>query len=136
MALFEEKLTYALRGCFYNVRNKYGAGLKESIYQTALEEELQIADLKFTAQPRINLYSTNNGNKIGYFIPDIVVNNLIVVEIKALPITTQEMGFQLFNYLKISDYELGYLANFGEKEFNPQRFIYTKDKKQFLIRNQ
>lgn len=136
MSLLEEKLTYSLRGCFYNVRNKYGNGLRESIYQKALEEELQNNNIAFISQPRIKLYSINNGEIIGYFKPDLLINNLVIVELKAFAETTKEMEMQLFNYLKISDYELGYLVNFGEIKFNPKRFIFTRDRKKFFIRNQ
>ena len=48
--LLEKELSYKVRGCFYNVANKYGKGLKEIIYQKALEEELEKENLKFESQ--------------------------------------------------------------------------------------
>ena len=55
--LLEKELSYKVRGCFYNVANKYGKGLKEIIYQKSLEEELEKENLKFESQKRIDIYS-------------------------------------------------------------------------------
>lgn len=127
-----KELSYELVGCFYNVRNKYGNFHKEKIYHKALIEELDLKRIKFIFEPKINLYSLTTSKMISYYKPDFLIDGLILVEIKALPFTKKENIMQLFEYLKISEYELAYLVNFGEQKFEPKRFIHTKDRKDFL----
>lgn len=125
-------LSYEIVGCFFSVRNKYGVHHRENVYHKTLMEELKLKGLKFVSKPKIPLYSLTTGERVTYYEPDILVENLIVVEIKAMPFTKQDHIMQLCEYLKISEYELGYLVNFGEKDFKPRRFIHTKDRKDFL----
>ncbi len=127
-----KELSYQIVGCFFNVRNKYGNHHRENIYHRALEEELAINKINFVSKPRIKLYSVTTGKIIGYYEPDILIDNKIVIEIKALPFTKTENFRQLGEYLKISNYEVGYLVNFGEKNFKPKRYIYTNDRKNFF----
>ena len=128
-----KELSYQLQGCFYQVRNKYQRGHKEIIYQKALEEELTLAKINYDREHRINIYSVTTNKKIGVYIPDFVIENRIVVELKAAQATTQDMKMQLWHYLKNSQYQLGYLVNFGESDFKPLRFIHTQERKKFLF---
>lgn len=126
-------LSYRLVRCFYNVRNKYGNHHRENVYHKALTEELTLAKINFVSKPKIPLYSITTGKKVGYYEPDLLIENLIIVEIKAMPFSKKDYLMQLCEYLKISAYELGYFVNFGEQFFKPQRFIHTKDRKSFLV---
>lgn len=130
--LLHKDLTYSIIGCAYATRNAYGMHHKEIVFQKGLTEELSLKKLNFISQPRIEIYSIHTGKPIAVYIPDFLVANLVIVEIKASPFTTKEMEMQLCEYLKTSKFEVGIFLNFGEKEFNPRRFIFTNDRKPFL----
>ena len=132
--LLEEELSYKIRGCFYNVANKYGKGLKEGIYQKALEEEFEKAGLKFEAQKRIDIFSIESGKKLGTYIPDFVVADKIVVEIKATSFTRADDISQQRSYLNASKFEVGYLVNFSTSELEIKRSICTNDRKPFIVK--
>ncbi len=134
MSLLEQELSYKIRGCIYNVANKYGKGLKEVIYQKALAEELQKAGLKFNEQERINIYSIETGKKLGTYVPDFVVEDKIIIEIKAANFTRQDDVNQQRSYLKASKYEIGYLVNFNTPKLEIKRSIYTNDRKPFIAK--
>ncbi len=88
--ILEKDLCYKIQGCIYGVANKYGKGLKENIYQNALTEEFQKNNLKTEGQKRINVYSFDIGKKLGVYVPDFVIENRVVLEIKATTFTTKQ----------------------------------------------
>ncbi|PIR92838.1 GxxExxY protein [Candidatus Falkowbacteria bacterium CG10_big_fil_rev_8_21_14_0_10_43_10] len=130
--LLEEELTYKIRGCFFDVSNRYGKGLKESIYQKALAESLVKARLKFTEQHRINIYSLETGVKLGTYVPDFIVEDKVIIEIKASSFTRQDDISQQLSYLRCSIYEIAYLVNFNTFKLDIRRSIYTNDRKPFI----
>jgi len=130
--ILHKDLSYVLQKCFYNVANKYGKGFKESIYQKALSEEFELNQLSTEPQKRITIYSIDTGKALGVYIPDYVVENLIIVEIKATNFTIQSFIEQQLSYLRASEYELGYLVNFSAPKLFIKRSIYTNDRKPFL----
>ncbi len=130
--LLEPELSYKIQGLIYSVANKYGAGLKENIYQKALEEELTKQKMLFERQKRINIYSIDSGKVLGTYIPDLVVENKIILEIKATTFTTRRDVDQQISYLKSSIYEIAYLVNFNTKQLDVRRSIFTNDKKPFI----
>src|SRR3989344_2898150 len=111
--LLEPELSYKVQGIFYDVSNKYGQGLKEQIYQKALAEEFTKHKILFEQQKRINIFSMDSGKLLGSYIPDFVIEDKIILEIKASVFTTKENINQQISYLKASAYEIGYLVNFG-----------------------
>ena len=128
----ERNLSYKLRGAIYNVANKYGTGLKEQIYQKALAEELTKQNIPFEQQKRINIYSLDTGKSLGVYIPDFVIANKIILEIKASSFTTLQDINQQRSYLKTSIYEIGYLVNFNTNEIDIRRSIFTNNRKTFI----
>jgi len=128
----ERDLSYKIRGAIYNVSNKYGTGLKEQIYQKALEEEFTKQDILFERQKRINIYSVDSGKSLGVYIPDFVIGNKIVLEIKASDFTTYQDISQQISYLKASTYEIGYLVNFNTNKLDIRRSIFTNNRKPFI----
>lgn len=128
----EPELSYKIQGIFYNVTNKCGNGLKERIYQKALAEELTKNKILFEEQKRINIFSVDSGKVLGHYIPDFVIENKIIVEIKASTFTTKQDVNQQISYLKASIYEIGYLVNFGTSKLYVKRSIFTNDKKPFI----
>ena len=134
--LIYEDLTYKIRGAIFNVSNKYGKGLKEQIYQRALAEEFTKLGIEFEEQKRITIYSLETGKPLGYYTPDFLVKNAIIVEIKSADYTSDQNRKQQLSYLKGSVYELGFLVNFSTPKLDIERFIYTNDRKpKFLTKS-
>ncbi len=130
--LLEPELSYDLQGIFYSIINKYGVGLKEQIYQKAIAEELLKKKILFEEQKRINVYSIDSGKLLGTYIPDFIINNKIILEIKATIFTSKRDIDQQISYLKASAYEIGYLVNFGTERLDIRRSIFTNNKKTFM----
>lgn len=129
----ERDLSYKLRGAIYGTANKYGPGLKEQIYQKALAEEFTKQNISFEQQKRINIYSLDTGKSLGVYIPDFVIANKIILEIKASSFTTRQDIDQQRSYLKTSIYEIGYLVNFNTNKLDIRRSIFTNNRKPFII---
>ncbi len=128
------ELSYQIQGAIFDVSNKYGKGLKESIYQKALAESLIKRGLKFEQQKRINIYSLDTGKILGTYVPDFVVEDKIILEIKASTFTTQQDVRQQQSYLKASTYEVAYLVNFCTEKLYIKRSIYTNNRKPFIVK--
>ncbi len=125
-------LSYKMFGICMEVHREYGSVHNERIYHKVLEEKLKLKNINFVSQPKIVIYSKETGNEIGYYVPDLVIEDKIVVELKATPMVFKKHEIQLSEYIKISEYELGYLFNFGLKSLYFKRSIYTNDNKLFL----
>lgn len=133
--ILEKDLCYKLVGCLYKVRNLYGSGHRENFYDKILNEVLLAENLAFVDKPRIPLFSLQTGKIVSYIIPDKLIADKIILEIKAKPFSTTQDIAQVREYLRITPYEILYLVNFGEQNFNPIRSIYTNDRKPFLTIN-
>lgn len=130
--ILHKDLSYAVQGAFYEVFNKYGRGFKESIYQEALTEEFEKRKLPFDREKRITIHSIDSGKLFGVYIPDFVVDDKIVIEIKATDFTIKSNLEQHTSYLKATRYEVGYLVNFGTPRLYVKRTIYTNNHKPWL----
>lgn len=119
--LYEEE-SYSLRGACFKLYKHFGGAFKESIIQKALEIELLKHGLNIQSQQKISIYY--GGKKIGTYIPDLIVNEKILVELKVKPFLTQEDQKQFWHYLRASRYRLGFLINFGFSQLQIVRRIY------------
>src|SRR4030042_202539 len=126
--LLHRGLSYEVQGAAIAVRKHYGPGHKESLYQRAYAEELQTRKIKSEREKRISIYSPRK-TVVGSYQPDFVIDSKIVVEVKALEALPRKMLDQLFDYLRNSKYELGYLINFASPKLYIKRVIYTNDRK-------
>lgn len=133
--LLHEEITFKINGCAYKVRNAYGMHHKEIVFQKGLAEQFSLESIPYVSQPRINIYSVQTGKPIAVYVPDFLVADLVIVELKATPYTTKGMEMQLCEYLKTSKYEVGIYLNFGEDNFKPKRLIFTNDRKPFIPSN-
>lgn len=126
--LFKEE-TDGIIAAFYDVYNTLGAGFLERVYQNALYIELLKRGYECLAQQKINVYY--RGICVGEYYADILVNNHVLLELKATDTICLEHELQLINYLKATEIQVGLLLNFGP---HPQvrRKIYTNDKKENL----
>ena len=124
-------LSYRLRGLFFDIRNIYGPGQKENIYQNLLVDALKENKTLFEKEKLINIY-TPNGKVAGTYKPDFIIDNKIIIEVKSSRFTTKTDEKQLYYYLRNSKYEVGYLVNFSTPKLYIKRIIYTNDRKPFL----
>ena len=97
----------------------------EKVYENALCIELRNSGLKYDAQQKINVFY--KGEKVGLYYADIVVEDKIIIELKA-SVLIEEHEYQLLNYLKATEIEIGLLLGFG-KEATFIRKIFTNDRK-------
>jgi len=120
--LYEEE-SFKIRGACFDVYNVLGGGIKENIIQRALKAELESRGLAIDNQTRIDIKYKNE--KIGVYIPDLVLNNKIIIELKSKPFITKEDEKQFWGYLKSSKHKLGVLINFGPNKLTIKRLIHT-----------
>ncbi len=120
--LLYEDITYKIRSAIFAVKKNISLGHKELIYQKALEEEFKKIGLYFEKQKIIDVFYNNK--KVGVYQPDFVIEDKIIVEIKALPFLGQTEEKQLWSYLKGSHYKLALLVNFGGKDIEIKRIVY------------
>lgn len=118
-------ITELIIKCFYKVYNVLGYGFLEKVYQNALLIELRSSGLFCEAQKQIKVYYQNN--VVGEYFADIIVNNSVIIELKAAEGIVEEHEFQLINYLKATEIEVGLLLNFGKKP-EIRRKIFTNDR--------
>lgn len=129
--LLYNELTYKLRGIFFDIRNNYGPGQKENIYQNLFKESLKQQRIEYEKEKSINIYSADN-KKVGVYRPDFVIEDKIIIEIKSSRFTSRVDEKQLYYYLRNSKYEVGFLVNFSTPKLYIKRIIYTNDRKPFL----
>lgn len=116
-------ITYKVRGCIFNVYNTLGYGHKEHVYQKALEKEFKDSKVPFKKEQNLNVFYKNE--RIGNYRPDFVVDNKIIIEIKAVEFMPKTFELQLIHYLKTTNFELGLLVNFGSTKLLIKRLIWT-----------
>jgi GxxExxY protein len=105
-------ITYKIRGAIFNVYNELGPGLLENIYEQALFVELGLSGLNVQSQVPIDVIYKGSNLGLGYRM-DLLVEDLVVVELKSVEILTIIHLKQLQTYLKITGKPLGILVNFN-----------------------
>ena len=119
--ILHQNITQEIIRIFYEVYNELGYGFLERVYQNALFYELKANGFDVKAQQKIKVYYKEI--EVGEYICDILVNDLIILELKAQEQLVEANEFQLINYLKATNYEVGLLLNFGKKaEFKRKIF--------------
>ncbi len=117
-----EKETYLIRGACFEVWKEFKGMFKESIIERALVIALKNKRLQIETQKRINIYF--QGQKVGTYIPDIIVNDCILIELKSKPFITKQDKEQFWKYLKGSCYKLGLLINFSPTALTIKRVVF------------
>lgn len=129
-------LTRNIIKAYYNVYNKLGYGFLEKVYENALMLELKKFDLKCEKQKPITVFYDEEN--IGEYFADIIVNDCVIIELKATECLLEEHEAQLINYLRATNIEVGLLLNFGkEAEFKRKAFNnhYKNHKTQEINQN-
>ena len=106
-------LTAAIISIFYKVYNTLGYGFLEKVYENAMMYEFKKAEISATSQSPIKVLYEDE--IMGEYYADILVDDEVIVEIKAVKNLAPEHKAQLLNYLKATDKEVGLLLNFGPK---------------------
>ncbi len=126
MHLLHNELTSLILKTYYEVYNELGYGFLEKVYQNALLIELKKKGLDVIPNKKIMVYY--KGENVGDYYADIIVNNTVILELKAAEYIIDQFENQLLNYLKGTNCEIGLLLNFGKKpEF--RRKIYENKRK-------
>ena len=116
---------YQLMGAAFEVHNQLGYGLAEEVYQQSLEIELELRSIPFLSKQQLAVFYKKRRLETNY-CPDLLVFGAIVVELKATTDLIAEHEAQLFNYMRISRQQVGYLLNFGKKgELQWKRIILS-----------
>ena len=122
--LLYPELSYLIVGACQDVWKELGPAFKESVYQEALIRELSTRQIAFVSQCRVPvLYK---GERVGVYVPDFIIDDKILIEIKHVPFLTVKEKKQCWYYLKGTQYRLLLLINFGGKELEVARRIYDK----------
>ncbi len=123
--LFKKELSDKVLGMVFSVHNILGPGLLESANEGAIVVELKNSGIPFSRQKVYPVYY--KGELVGGYIADIVVDNSIILELKAVKRFNPCMKAQLINYLKISGIPIGYLVNFHNTSVEWKRFICMRE---------
>src|SRR4051812_10397201 len=116
---FLQGLSYKIIGCAIEVHKQLGPGLLESLYQMCFEEELRRSGLEFKSQ----IYTPviyKDSNLGGVFKIDLLIENEIIVELKAVEAMIPLYNAQLLSYLKLSTKAKGLLINFNSEIIKDQ----------------
>ena len=124
--MLHQELSNKIIKAFYKVYNELGFGFLENVYQNALYLELKNQNLVVEAQKAIEVFYQNT--RVGLYKADLIVENTIIIELKAVEYSLEEHELQLINYLKATNMEVGLLLNFG-KAPEIRRKIFTNDRK-------
>jgi len=108
-----QDLTEKIIKAYYNVYNELGYGFLEKVYENALMIELKSLGLNCEKQKPISV--SFKGYNVGEYFADIIVENKVIVELKAAEGLVEEHEAQLLNYLRATEIEVGLLFNFGKK---------------------
>ena len=108
-----EELTSKVIASFYKVYNTLGFGFLEKVYENALMIELRNNGFEVEKQKPINVQYDNK--IVGEYFADLIVEDKVILELKAAEALVQEHELQLINYIKATEIEVGLLLNFGKK---------------------
>jgi GxxExxY protein len=126
-------LTEQIIGAFFAVYSALGYGFLENVYVKALMIELKKRGLNVQDELPIHVYY--DGQLIGEYYADLVINELVILEIKAAKALAAEHEAQLLNYLKATPYEVGLLLNFGPKPETKRRSFDNNRKEWYIAQN-
>lgn len=121
--LLYKELAYKVIGCAMEVHKTLGPGFLESVYENAMIVELERQGLGFKSQ--VSYPIVYKDNHIKDFVCDLVVENKIIVELKAIKQLTDIERAQTINYLKVTRLQLGIVINFSRKSLEYERLVLT-----------
>jgi GxxExxY protein len=118
-------LSHRVRQTAYDIHLYLGHGHLEKVYQNALVHRLRKAGLEIKQQYPLNVYD-EDGTLLGDYFADLLVENTLIVEIKASRSLALEHEAQILGYLRSAKLEHGILMNFGSSRFQIRKFAWSK----------
>ena len=120
------ELTGKILGAFFQVHKELGYGFSERVYENALA--MLLIEMGLKVEQQVHLYVFYHGRVVGEYIADMVINDTVLLELKATQKIIEDHAAQLLNYLKATNLEVGLVLNFGPSaEF--RRKIYDNERK-------
>ena len=116
-----DDITYAINGAVFEVNKVLGSGFLEKVYENALMVELKRRGLQ--AKSQVPLKVIYKGETVGEYFADIVVENKVLIELKAVDQLAKGHEAQLLNYLHATDLKVGLLVNFNGPRAEIKRFV-------------
>ena len=117
-------------GCCFEVIKELGSGFLENVYKNALFISMKQKGLTVLTEQSFEVMFREH--KIGKYIADLIVENLIVVELKCCQVLLPEHQAQLINYLKVSNIPVGLLVNFGNRKLEYKRLQHPDISKKLI----
>ena len=130
--MLHKEITDKIINAYYKFYNTLGYGFLEKVYETSMVVALRKAGLKVEQQKNIKVYYESE--EVGDYYADLLVEDLVIIELKAAKALSEDHEAQLVNYLKATTIEIGLLINFG-KEPNFKRKIFENRFKKNLIQS-
>ncbi len=116
---FEDPLSETVIGCAMKVHRELGFGFLESVFHRAMEIELAEAKVHFESEKRMNVFYKDK--IVGHFVADLIIEDRLVVELKAVEAVAKAHEVQLVNYLTAASIPSGLLLNFGAESLGVRR---------------
>ncbi|MDA3824089.1 MAG: GxxExxY protein [Bacteroidales bacterium] len=117
-----KELSYEVMAAVFEVYNTLGFGFLEKVYERALLKELCLRGIPVEAQKEIKVFY--KGDEIGTYFADLVVNDEILLELKAVESLNNIHKAQVLNFLKATGFKLGLLINFGRERVQYERLVF------------
>jgi GxxExxY protein len=117
-----KELSYQIMAAVFEVYNTLGFGFLEKVYERALLKELCLRGIPVETQKEIKVFY--KGDEIGTYFADLVVNDEILLELKAVESLNNIHKAQVLNYLKATGFKLGLLINFGRERVEYERLVF------------
>ncbi|MFH1369151.1 MAG: GxxExxY protein [Elusimicrobiota bacterium] len=118
---YYKELSYRIRGAFFQVYNTLGPGQKEVVYHNALTHEFKLSNIQFDINKKFAV--KYKGGVVGFYQPDFIVDNKVIVEIKAIPNLIRLNELQVFYYIRNMEQKLAFLVNFGAEKLEIKRIV-------------
>jgi GxxExxY protein len=115
------RITEKIIGCAYRVSNELGCGFLEKVYENALAYEIRKLDLKIEQQKQIKVFYDNF--EVGFYETDLLVEDIIIVELKTVKNLDDVHKAQCLNYLKATGLKICLLINFGNPRVEVKRLV-------------
>lgn len=122
--MIDEDITEKIIGAAYKVANTLGAGFLEKVYENALAIELKKSGLSVKQQYSLPVYYEDE--LVGNYFADLLVEDSVIVELKAVRELVSEFSAQVINYLKATRINTGLLINFGKPKIEIKRLYNNK----------
>jgi GxxExxY protein len=120
-----KRISERVIGCAFEVSNTLGSGFLEAVYENALCIELSRQELRFARQQPLQV--RYKGEVVGHYAADLVVEDQLLVELKALSALSSGHEAQVMNYLRATGLSVALLLNFGTPKLGIRRIVWRHD---------